>query len=64
MAKLVIFEIYRLQKNSDHLQTIDLKVISTENCAEKILLSPVIESHLCTMTKQGEGVCYVRKHKI
>lgn len=41
----------------NRLQEIALKVFSIEKC--KLSSSLVTDNHICTLTKRGEGVCYV-----
>lgn len=38
------------------MQEIDLKVIDQENCSKKLVF-PIKSSHVCTLTKAGEGAC-------
>ncbi|OXU29928.1 hypothetical protein TSAR_004391 [Trichomalopsis sarcophagae] len=41
------------------LQEIDLKVVSQERCNQTWSSEyPITESHICTLTKQGEGACH------
>lgn len=40
------------------LQEINLKVISQIRCIAQVAV-PITESHICTLTKAGEGACHV-----
>lgn len=40
------------------LQTIDLKAVSTDRCKKIFGGRNVHESHICTLTKVGEGACH------
>lgn len=40
-----------------HLQAINLTSITNEKCKADVSAVPVHDSHLCTFTKDGEGVC-------
>ena len=46
------------KKLSDSLQEIDLKVIDTNECQEKVRLQ-ITDNRVCTFTKWGEGICDV-----
>ena len=43
----------------DRLQEIDLKIIDTNECQEKISFASVTDDQICTFTKIGEGACFV-----
>lgn len=42
----------------NHLQCIQLKTITVSECQRRLGWPPVISSHICTLTKQGEGACH------
>ncbi|KAL7288898.1 hypothetical protein TKK_0016868 [Trichogramma kaykai] len=42
----------------NNLQEIELKVIDQEDCARKMSAVRITESHICTLTKSGEGACH------
>lgn len=41
------------------LQIINLKAVSTEKCSDIYGGGDVHESHICSLTKAGEGACNV-----
>lgn len=42
------------------LQILELQAISYSECRSKLsLVGVVTESHICTLTKEGEGACHV-----
>ncbi|XP_032457056.1 chymotrypsin-2-like [Nasonia vitripennis] len=43
----------------NNLQEIDLKIVSQETCSQNWSPTyPISESHICTLTKVGEGACH------
>ncbi|KAB0793865.1 hypothetical protein PPYR_13485 [Photinus pyralis] len=42
----------------NNLQHIDLKTITSEDCAKLLNLNSVDRTHVCTLTKAGEGACH------
>ncbi|XP_055306140.1 chymotrypsin-2-like [Sitodiplosis mosellana] len=47
----------QMPERQSNLQMIDLTPISNAEC-KKILGDNIDESHLCTLNKKGEGICY------
>lgn len=57
LSKIRIYSFQLGGNTPNNLQEIELMVFSQKEC--ELMNSRVIDSHICTLTKEGEGACHV-----
>lgn len=45
-------------ENPNHLQYVNFRTVSNEECGDRVDLYPILEFNLCAFTATGQGVCH------